>query len=127
MTNLKPGHIPNPPTYSRRVAFTFEEDLPPAVPRFGLTAGHWLTQVKTRLVGSKAVLRLKTYTNPSQGEGGAARQELTNHRPGTKRSGINPFHFPELLRTMLNNNPTQGQNLFSRGFEDKEISRPKTD
>ena len=25
MTNLKPGHIPNPPTYSRRVAFTFEE------------------------------------------------------------------------------------------------------
>ena len=67
----------------------------------GLTAGHWLTQVTTRLVGSKAVLRLKTNTNPSQGEGRAARQESTNHRPGTKRSGINPFHFPELLRSML--------------------------
>ena len=39
MTNLKPGHIPNPPTYSRRVDFTFEES-PTAVPRFGLTAVH---------------------------------------------------------------------------------------
>ena len=67
--------------------------------------------VKTRLAGTEAVLRLMAHTNPSQGEGRAARQESANHRPGTKRPGINPFHFPQLLRTMLLQAYT-GQNLF---------------
>ena len=97
MTNLKPGHIPNPPTYSRRVDFTFEEITNSCATIWTLSCS--LTDVvKIGVAGTKAVFRLRAVTNPSQGEGIAARQELANQRPRPKDSGLIPFTFRWLLR-----------------------------
>ena len=68
MTNLKPGHIPNPPTYSRRVVFTFE-DVTNSWSTIRTPSCSLTDVVNIRVYGTEAVYRLRANTNPSQGEG----------------------------------------------------------
>ena len=72
-------------------------------------------------------MRLKAVTNPSQGEGIAARQELANQRPRPKDSGLNPFHFPEVATQDILTIQTGAEPVFKRIFNIRKISRPKTD
>ena len=66
---------------------------------------------KTRLVGTEAVEVTDGQLDPKPGEGGERPDKIQPNRFDTKRPGINPFHFPWLLRTMLLKAYT-GQNLF---------------
>ena len=72
-------------------------------------------------------MRLKAVTNPSQGEGIAARQELANQRLRPKDSPLNPFHFLAVAMQDILINPNRSRTRFQEDFDMKRISRPETD
>ena len=66
-----------------------------------LTAGHRMTLVKTRLVGSKAVEETDGQLDPKLGEGGERHDRNQSNRFKDQTTGINPFYFPQLLCKMF--------------------------